>query len=381
MNIVTDLIAEVNASAPAEKSIQDLIRESLIPQGIEVPRPDTVFGLNGKQIFTKKSISTLTGKAKVGKTTVTSWIVAESIKSDISVLWADTEQGLYYGSLTQYRVLNIAGLPHSELLQFYDLKIYSPPDRISIIEEIIKLFKPDLVIVDGIRDLVFDINSPDEATKRVGDLMRWAEIYDCHIMTILHQNKGNEHARGHLGTEMINKSETVLKVELNEDRLIVCSPEYTRGAPFDAFAFDRDENGLPFIVEGYSGKVEVTRDSNSVRKGPDPWDPAFDLVYPQMVEFIFKLKEYLSYSQFYGRVQDYFKANGSSVGIVKAKEFVRRLNDIGITWENEHIKGREKYHRNPKYVAPVDGPIKMPMNLNLEGILSTKQEDEDDTPF
>ena len=36
------------------------------------------------------------------------------------------------------------------------------------------------------------------------------------IHTILHQNKGEEHARGHIGTELSNKAETVLQVEKDE---------------------------------------------------------------------------------------------------------------------------------------------------------------------
>ena len=33
---------------------------------------------------------------------------------------------------------------------------------------------------------------------------------------LLHQNKGDEHARGHIGTELSNKAETVLQVEKDE---------------------------------------------------------------------------------------------------------------------------------------------------------------------
>ena len=36
---------------------------------------------------------------------------------------------------------------------------------------------------------------------------------DVYKRQILHQNKGDENARGHIGTELNNKAETVLLVE------------------------------------------------------------------------------------------------------------------------------------------------------------------------
>src|SRR5690606_29945484 len=121
-------------------------------------------------------------------------------------------------------------------------------------------------IIDGSRDLVFDINSPEESTIISGQFMRWAEVYDCHIMTVLHVNKGDGNARGHLGTELMNKSETVIKVDLNKDEggRIECTPEFTRSEPFSPFAFDRDDHGIPHIIEDFEN-ITV---SNNIKKKP-----------------------------------------------------------------------------------------------------------------
>lgn len=235
-----------------EKDYKSIAESCRIPQGIEVPKPETVFDLEGIPVFTKKSISTVIAKAKAGKTTVTAWIMANAIKSGINVLWLDTEQGLYYGSRTQFWILSIAGLPLSDFLKFYDIKIYHPSERILIVQALIEGLKPDIVVIDGIRDLVLDINSPEEATTITGDLMRWAELHSCHIVNIIHQNKGDGHARGHLGSELINKSECVLKVTQNDAMEIVVEPEFTRGLPFNSIAFTRDDNGLPVLIENWA---------------------------------------------------------------------------------------------------------------------------------
>ncbi|SMC52597.1 AAA family ATPase [Pedobacter nyackensis] len=367
--IVQKLIDDINAEAEEQKDIQTLIRGSLIPQGVKIPEPDVVFGVNGVPVFTKKSISTLIGRAKSGKTTVTSWIVSESIKNDLNVVWIDTEQGLYYGSRTQFWILSMSGLKISDYLKFYDLKIFPPNQRVEMIELIIKEFRPDLVVVDGIRDLVFDINNPEEATRRTGDLMRWADQYDCHILNILHQNKGNEHARGHLGTEMINKSESVIKVEQNEDGLIVCNPEYTRSKAFELFAFDRDEKGMPFIVDGYAGKI--TTNISSSKKGIDPTDLAYNNAHPEIVDKVFSKDQFLKYNDFVQNIKYYFQLNGIEMGRNKAIEFATHYLMLGMVWKNPHIKGYAKYEKNPLFD---------PMVLVVSGSKINKQADGD-APF
>ncbi len=339
-----ELIANIEADAPPEsKTIKDIAFESLIPQGIEVPKPEEVFGLNGKPIFTKKSISTLIGKAKSGKTTVTAWVVSQLIQQGLSVAWFDTEQGLYYGSRTQYWVLNIAGLQRSENLSFYDLKIHNAPTRAQIIEEILKDTAPDLVIIDGSRDLVFDINSAEESTIISGNFMRWAEIYDCHIMTVLHTNKGSDHARGHLGTELINKSESVIMVTLNKDEnnRIECTPEFTRSEPFAPFALDRDDHGIPHIIEDFE-KINV---SNNIKKQPsiNPADPGFHATHIDTITKMFSSSEYIKYADAIDQIKLYFDIANVKFGTSKARVFFQHYLNEKLILVDENVKGYAKY--------------------------------------
>jgi hypothetical protein len=48
-----------------------------------------------------------------------------------------------------------------------------------------------------------------------------------HIHTILHQNKADENARGHIGTELNNKAETVLEYELRNRYFKGCTSKDT----------------------------------------------------------------------------------------------------------------------------------------------------------
>lgn len=312
------LLDELRAETPEpQQTIDDIINLALIPQGVEIPKPELIFGMDEIPMFTKKSLSVLKGPAKVGKTTATAWLTAQVIREHINVLWIDTEQGMYYASRTQHWVLRIAGFERCEYLNMYDLKIHNPTKRIEIIENLIKREIFDMIILDGIRDLVFDINSPEEATNITGNLMRWADLHNCHILSIIHQNKGSDHARGHLGSELINKAETVIKVSKSDDNIVTCEPEFTRGMPFEMFGFERDSYGIPNLVT-------VRQSINTGESNVNRLQPT-DLPESQHLDILrraFNGAEELSYGDLQSDLSAVFANDGSNMGINKIKTFI-----------------------------------------------------------
>jgi len=246
-----DVFSSNDSEVKAAKDYYSAAIQHLIPQGVEVPEPEVTFEIDSIPLFTRKSVSLLIAKAKAGKTTVAAWIIAQILqKGNMRVLWIDTEQGLYYGSRTQHWILAIAKMETCENLNYFDLKTRPPHVRVEMVNKLIERGTYGMIVIDGIRDLVTDINSPEQATMVATDLMRWAEEFNVHILTILHQNKSDSNARGHLGTELVNKAETVIKVS-NETGDVVAEPEYSRGEPFQPFALSRGEYGIPFRIDGW----------------------------------------------------------------------------------------------------------------------------------
>ena len=182
-----------------------------------------ILKVHGSVIGTLGNFSASIGKAKSKKTFNVSAIVAAALKNGTvlryvaelsdgkrKVLYVDTEQSPYHCLKVMKRILRMAGLPDdrdSENLEFLALRKYTPEQRIRIVEQAI-YNTPDigLVIIDGIRDMVYDINSPGESTRIISKLMQWTDDRQIHIHTILHQNKGDENARGHIGTELNNNA-------------------------------------------------------------------------------------------------------------------------------------------------------------------------------
>jgi len=323
---------------------EQLAKDHLIPQGIEVPAPEIVFGINDIPLLTKKSLSLLIAKAKAGKTTVAAWIISQAILNNTRVLWIDTEQGMYYASRTQHWILSIAGLPKSECLEFYDLKIHAPNVRIEIIEYLLSTKQFDLIVIDGIRDLVFDINSPEEATNTATNLMRWAELYDCHLLNILHQNKGNEHARGHLGSELVNKAELVLKVSQDDEKQIIVEPEFSRGAPFDAFAINRDDTGKPYLVDGFILKSSKSESKSKVLLPNE----IHESTHLEILQKVFKAEHQKKYSEFLLSLKNEISTWYSySIADSKVKTYIQYHLDNELIIK-EGKTPHTKYFINPK---------------------------------
>ena len=155
------------------------------------------------------------------------------------------------------RILRLAGLPTDQDRDdfvFIVLREQTPDMRKRIIEYMLEnMPEVGLLIIDGIRDLMYDINSPSESTDLINLLMRWSSGYNLHIHTVLHLNKGDDNTRGHIGTELNNKAETVLQItkSTQDGNISEVKAMHIRDRDFEPFAFRINDSALPEVVDGY----------------------------------------------------------------------------------------------------------------------------------
>jgi KaiC/GvpD/RAD55 family RecA-like ATPase len=323
----------------------EIIKNALIPQGIMIPPPEVVFEIDNIPLLTKESISLLIAKAKAGKTTVAAWIASNAILKGINVLWIDTEQGIYYGSRTQFWILSIAGIKDSENLKYFDLKAFNPNIRIDVIDQIITEGNFDFVVIDGVRDLAFSINSEEEATTVSTKLMSWAKNKNCHLMTILHQNKNDNNARGHLGAELVNKSEATLKVTKEDEKAIV-EPEFCRAKDFNPFALQRDEDGIPHLLEDWEMKPNTAKEKKKEKiLLPNEIDKSTHL---ELLKKMFENESEKKYKAFGISIQNELNTvYGYNISFAKAENYLQHY----LTNKLVLLKGstpQTKYFINPE---------------------------------
>lgn len=244
----------------------------------------------------RKELVAITGKAKSGKSFFESILMALCVRKqpllNISraeekpyrALWIDTEQSedttkeilceridrmAYSGEL------NYDGISVDEMICTYNIRNVRWNHRFSIVSSAVLTVKPDIVFLDGIRDLVNDINDGSMAQHLVERLMSLADYANCCIVCVLHQNKAAEDKtlRGALGTELTNKAFETFEATKNQDtRQITIRQVATRKFDISGkLSFWVNRSGLPEICyieeeEPASGKKKFNYFGHSVSR-------------------------------------------------------------------------------------------------------------------
>ena len=314
---------------------------------------DTVIGTLG-------NFSASIGKAKSKKTFNVSAIVASALSGSTvlhyrsmfpenkrKILYIDTEQGRYHCQQVLKRILRLADLPeykNPDNLIMLALRKFSPKLRLAIVEQAIGTI-PDLglVIIDGIRDFLYDINSSSESTDIISKFMQWTDDRQIHIHTVLHQNKNDEHARGHIGTELNNKAETILQVEVDKDdkAISVVEAVHIRDRDFEPFAFRINEDVLPELVESY-----LSKEKKSGRPTKEPFDPQREIpenVHRAAVDAAFANGNIGSYDDYLERLKEAYGLHNVKLGYNKAVKVATFLGNRQMV-----IKEGKNYILNPE---------------------------------
>lgn len=231
---------------------------------------DSVITLGGEKIGSRENIVTITGKAKSRKTIIAAALMTSilnadgflgfdsTLESDSNVLHIDTEQGYSHYYYSVKRVLDDADMTavpenfHSRHIRDADIA-----RSIELIEYLLDKLKPAVFILDGVTDLVSDINDQSEAVEIGKRIQRWTTDYNMLFVNVIHITKSTNFMTGAVGTYLEKKSETVIHVEIDKDDKSVShvSCQYSRNKPFAPFSIRADINHKYTIDGNY--KIEI----------------------------------------------------------------------------------------------------------------------------
>lgn len=336
--------------------LDELLQESKIDFSEKIPPPPVCWEIiNGDEsrsvIGTLGNISLIIGKAKSRKSFFISLALSAASKNGLilnrfkgslpsnkdEVLYFDTEQGRYHVLKAVDRICRLIGNNRPGNLHVYSLRKYDTAKRLELIEyAIYNNDKIGFVVIDGIRDLVKSINDESESSMIACKLLKWSEERQIHIVTVLHQNKGDSNARGHLGSELVNKSETVLSVSKSQENkdISVVEPEYCRGKEPESFGFEIDENELPRFSENWQVRTS--------KKSIDVDELSTDQLN-QLVNLTFFNDDPLTYSELVIAMKGSFKRIFQKrIGTNKAKEIITQCNSSKLIQQNGQ---RGKYNK------------------------------------
>lgn len=267
---IGNLIADLEVSQAHSKSFETYRCNAFFAEDMQEVEP--LLLCRGKGIVYPEDITTLQGQAKTCKTTLLMSILATltsgesnllfSVPKPQKVLLIDTEQS-EFNLHKQGRKARLMGADFGKL-RVYALRSVSDTSKLlDYTIQAANAFRPDVIVIDNIKDLVSDFNNLAESQETVRRLMKLTADLSCGIIAVIHENVDSEKARGHIGSTLIEKVSTIIKTARTpEDRecFRVTFPTF-RNAPIDEFCFRLDEDVLPELVD-YTppGNYEELRD-------------------------------------------------------------------------------------------------------------------------
>ena len=171
----------------------------------------------------------------------------------------DTEQDDYDSWLNAIRIPKLVGVKPDNYMAI-KLRDKTPNERLQYVEwlflESEYRDKLGVVSIDGYVDLINDFNSQLESSELTQKLMKWSSVSKAHITGVLHLNPNSDKARGHLGTILQQKCETVVIIADKGDySLVTC--QRGRGKKFREFCISVNNEWLPEIIDNPEGETWV----------------------------------------------------------------------------------------------------------------------------
>ena len=280
----------------SERDIETLYAERITDETV-LPPMTPLFKIEGSPCFYRGELVADCGKAKSGKTTFLSVLMTAGIvgkclcveraivkEADqttpdpsysggerLRVLWIDTEQSQQSTQeIIRERIMPMVQEQGEEgcndlssYLYAFNLRGMGYELRRRMVSVAVQTVKPDLCIIDGIKDLMTNINDADQATMIMEQLMDLAKAVNCCIVCVLHQNKSesDRNMRGSIGTELTNKAFEVYQCEFLERReMFKVTQTLSRKKRIkEAIGYRLNEKGLP---ESCELPKEQARDDN-----------------------------------------------------------------------------------------------------------------------
>ena len=160
------------------------------------------------------------------------WASQKQIYSQAAVDVGINPENFYSFCLTDCRI--------SERLEFVEYVM----DRVGNV---------GVLVLDGIVDICEDYNDQKGSRRLIDHLKVLTAKHKTLFLPVLHNARSTGSARGHLGTELINKSKAVIKVSKETDaNHSKAEFEYIRGRQEpDSFEFGHDSNGNLILLQEF----------------------------------------------------------------------------------------------------------------------------------
>jgi hypothetical protein len=190
---------------------------------------DSIYAIRG-------SFSIVSGLPKSGKTTVIRTLFTTALMPDIPetydslfirasycndnpIIYFNTEMTDSDTKDFHDKIIKDLKLTQTpENLFVFHLLEYSHTEKMDFIKSVFEQIPNiHLAIIDGGADLVTSVNEERESNEAVNEIVVLAQKYKSTIVTIIHENRGNQKVRGHFGQQAERKCSSSISVAKEAD--------------------------------------------------------------------------------------------------------------------------------------------------------------------
>jgi len=246
---------------------------------------DPILYQNENPVFFPNTINVIQGQAGVHKSRLAETICSSLIKlpectnsllgfynseqsEKYSILYVDTERNLNEQLPFALQSIQMkAGYKreeHPSEFDYISLLEFDRKERFTVLNKYLTHYRtkykdrPTFIVLDVSTDCIEDFNKSDKSMELIDHMNLAINEHNVIFLCLIHENPGSEKARGHFGTELINKSSTVMRVDFERDNKVatdVIQVKYlkcrstARHEPF-YIKYSEEEKGL-VLVDNY----------------------------------------------------------------------------------------------------------------------------------
>ena len=266
-----DILDEIRQQAclsdeeTATSEFSTIKEKFVVDDNVDYPDPEYLIRIGDVPTLPKGNLVAVSAKWKNGKTFFCDILAGIFLGSNIykncenlikqgKVQFFDTEQAVSDTARIRKTIKSIT--PHD---RHGDLEVFclrnavidsdeqsEEISRYEFIRRSIEHDRPDLVVIDGIADLIYNYNDVNESQDIVNKLAAIANEFNCCIVVVMHQNKGKQDKsmKGHIGTMLYQKCSDEFIVE-KHGTLFTVIHDVSRHRQSCGLVFKLDEKAIP----------------------------------------------------------------------------------------------------------------------------------------
>ena len=302
---------------------------------MDIIEPEPIISISGNIISTPGNLTMLSGSSKAGKSAFCSDILAGAIRGHNyaydgfevlnidgneqkkAVIHIDTEQARHnHHKNLKYAVIRRSLLEKTPSYYYsYNIREMELNKRTKWTEDLFKEAAEEsggihLAVIDGIADYIRSVNDEQDSNTIVHFFEKLAIKYNCPIIAIVHLNPNSSKERGHLGSQLQRKSESVLQIKKGDDGISYCEPFLLRNAsnmdvPIILFEYDKDKKYHTYA--GIKNRNDKQQDNSKLMR--------------EIAESVFS-KEPIQYKDAVNKIMQF-----SNKSISTAKRYIDSMSD------------------------------------------------------